>query len=172
MERGEAAVNKMIQLVKEKVEVKTTIKIRAKTTIKIGVKTTLETRAKTTIQIEAKMEMKVKTSIVPVNIRKVTQLKQKKTVVEIDCSGPDITVQSVQQQHSKSRHTDRHTSTRTSSTTDPNNSFKAVERASSWKGLKRRGAKRSHKSWKEARARFKSSEDLIHRLYVCISGAA
>jgi len=93
-------------------------------------------------------------------------------VVEIDCSGPDITVQSVQQQHSKSRHTDRHTSTRTSSTTDPNNSFKAVERASSRKGLKRRGAKRSHKSWKEARARFKSSEDLIHRLYVCISGAA
>jgi hypothetical protein len=24
----------------------------------------------------------------------------------------------------------------------------------------------------DARARFKSSEDLIHRLYVCISGAA
>ena len=28
------------------------------------------------------------------------------------------------------------------------------------------------RSGKDARARFKSSEDLIHRLYVCISGAA
>jgi len=35
-----------------------------------------------------------------------------------------------------------------------------------------RGAKRSVRTGKDARARFKSSEDLIHRLYVCISGAA
>ena len=51
--------------------------------------------------------------------------------------------------------------------------FRVVDTSGSGrKGLKRRGAKRYHKTWKDARARFKSSEDLIHRLYVCISGAA
>jgi len=35
-------------------------------------------RGRTTIEIEAKIEMKVKTSIVPANIRKVTLLKQKR----------------------------------------------------------------------------------------------
>merc|ERR1719431_209430 len=33
--------------------------------------------------------------------KKSDTIQTKKTVVEIDCSGPDITVQSVQQQHSK-----------------------------------------------------------------------
>lgn len=38
--------------------------------------------------------------------------------------------------------------------------------------LRRRNGKRTVRNGKDARARFKSSEDLIHRLYVCISGAA
>ena len=94
-------------------------------------------------------------------------------MVEIDCSGPDITVSPVQVQPHQHNHptSTPHTqetksrSRSVNSTTVPPPSgpdgFRAVERAR--KGLKRRGAKRSHKSWKEARARFKSSEDLVHR---------
>ncbi|XP_023337511.1 lateral signaling target protein 2 homolog isoform X2 [Eurytemora carolleeae] len=76
----------------------------------------------------------------------------KQAVVEIDCSGPDITVSPVKERKERG--------------------FRVLESGSTKKGLKRRGAKRYHKTWKDARARFKSSEDLIHRLYVCISGAA
>ena len=48
---------------------------------------------------------------------------------------------------------------------------------SSSSGLKRHNARRDakrvpYKFQKDRRAKFKSTEDLIHRLYVCISGAA
>jgi len=50
-------------------------------------------------------------------------------------------------------------------------------RSSSSGGLKRHNARRDakrvpYKFQKDRRAKFKSTEDLIHRLYVCISGAA
>jgi len=52
-------------------------------------------------------------------------------------------------------------------------SAESQSRSSRKTNLRRRGAKKyPPKSGKDARARFKSSEDLIHRLYVCISGAA
>ena len=62
-------------------------------------------------------------------------------VVEIDCSGPDITVSPIKDKDAKDK--------------DPKDTkdegFRPIERASSKKGLKRRGAKRYHKSWKDAR---------------------
>jgi len=111
----------------------------------------------------------------------------KKAVVEIDCSGPDITVSPVKEiasTHTKPGDkssnsngpptTTNNTSTSTTSTTlkSSSSSTSSIDRSAARKGLKRKGAKRYHKTWKDARARFKSSEDLVHRLYVCISGAA
>jgi len=94
--------------------------------------------------------------------KEITLGEVQQAVVEIDCSGPDITVSPIKDKDAKDK--------------DPKDAkdegFRPIERASSKKGLKRRGAKRYHKSWKDARSRFKSSEDLVHRLYVCISGAA
>ena len=86
--------------------------------------------------------------------------------VEIDCTGPDITVQPLDQAESPSRHRHRHR-------------LRVVEGEGGagqvrhkHKSSRRKGAKKYPKTGKDARARFKSSEDLIHRLYVCISGAA
>jgi len=90
-----------------------------------------------------------------------TRTEARQAVVEIDCSGPDVTVSPVKERKESTTHHGKERRER---------GLKSVE--SSRKGLKRRGAKRYHKTWKDARARFKSSEDLIHRLYVCISGAA
>ena len=55
--------------------------------------------------------------------------------------------------------------------------FSRSSRSSSSGGLKRHNARRDakrvpYKFQKDRRAKFKSTEDLIHRLYVCISGAA
>ena len=57
------------------------------------------------------------------------------------------------------------------------NLFYRSSRSSSSGGLKRHNARRDakrvpYKFQKDRRAKFKSTEDLIHRLYVCISGAA
>merc|ERR1719495_147008 len=92
--------------------------------------------------------------------------KEVRPVVEIDCTGPDITVSQLENSEtgagdSPSRHR-RHR-------------IRVVEGETGHirHKHKRKGAGRKyHKSGKNARARFKSSEDLIHRLYVCISGAA
>lgn len=90
--------------------------------------------------------------------------KEVRPVVEIDCTGPDITVSQVENSEtgdSPGRHR-RHR-------------IRVVEGETGHirHKHKRKGAGRKyHKSGKNARARFKSSEDLIHRLYVCISGAA
>ena len=83
--------------------------------------------------------------------------------VEIDCTGPDITVQALEQGDSPSRPRHRHR-------------LRVVEGEAGQVRQKhksrRKGAKKYPRTGKDARARFKSSEDLIHRLYVCISGAA
>jgi len=104
-------------------------------------------------------------------------------MVEIDCSGPDITVSQVKPECT------------TCSGSEPNNHgpepsessahqesrrrqrLRVVDSDASQikqkqKSVRRKGTKKYPKSGKDARARFKSSEDLIHRLYVCISGAA
>merc|ERR1719382_29200 len=104
-------------------------------------------------------------------------------MVEIDCSGPDITVAQV-----KPECTTCSTSEPNSQGSEPNESpvrpesrrrqrLRVVDSDASQikqkqKSVRRKGAKKYPKTGKDARARFKSSEDLIHRLYVCISGAA
>ena len=83
--------------------------------------------------------------------------------VEIDCTQPDITVQPLEQADSPGRPRHRHR-------------LRVVEGEAGQVRQKhksrRKGAKKYPRTGKDARARFKSSEDLIHRLYVCISGAA
>ena len=94
-------------------------------------------------------------------------------VVEIDCTSPEITVQPrnveievVQQSASGSA----------ASSASRRKSSK-VRKSSDSSGLKRHNARRDtkrvpYKYQKDRRSKFKSTEDLIHRLYVCISGAA
>lgn len=145
------------------------------------------------------------------------------TVVEIDCSSPDIRVSPVKgrvpstgQVRHRQTPADCGTDCSTCSSSEPNSlsseiggspgnprrpepgespgqssnqessgrrkhrlrvvepgSTESASRSSRKSNLRRRGAKKyPPKSGKDARARFKSSEDLIHRLYVCISGAA
>jgi len=105
------------------------------------------------------------------------------TMVEIDCSGPDITVSQV-----KPEGTTCSSSEPNSQGSEPSGSpvrpesrrrqrLRVVDSDASQikqkqKSVRRKGTKKHPKSGKDARARFKSSEDLIHRLYVCISGAA
>jgi len=105
------------------------------------------------------------------------------TMVEIDCSGPDITVSQV-----KPEGTTGSSSEPASQGSEPSESpvrqesrrrqrLRVVDSDASQikqkqKSVRRKGTKKHPKSGKDARARFKSSEDLIHRLYVCISGAA
>ena len=85
-------------------------------------------------------------------------------VVEIDCTGPDITVSPHQgaggEGGSPGRRRQR---------------IRVVDPETGQvrhKHKKRKERRKYPKTGKDARARFKSSEDLIHRLYVCISGAA
>jgi len=102
-------------------------------------------------------------------------------VVEIDCTSPDITVRREGKRGGGEEGEER--SEECSSCTveggeegrrRSSRSLRAGEESRSGKrsSLRRRGGKRTVRSGKDARARFKSSEDLIHRLYVCISGAA
>ena len=102
-------------------------------------------------------------------------------VVEIDCTSPDITVRREGKRGGGEEGEER--SEECSSCTveggeegrrRSSRSLRAGEDSRSGKrsSLRRRGGKRTVRSGKDARARFKSSEDLIHRLYVCISGAA
>ena len=81
-------------------------------------------------------------------------------VVEIDCTGPDITVTESGDSPTRRRQRIR--------VVDPETGHVRHKHKSS----RRKGTKKYPRSGKDARARFKSSEDLIHRLYVCISGAA
>ena len=92
--------------------------------------------------------------------------------VEIDCTSPEITVKprnveiTVQQASGSSG----------SGTCSRRKSSK-VRKSSDSSGLKRHNARRDtkrvpYKYQKDRRSKFKSTEDLIHRLYVCISGAA
>merc|ERR1711892_1298099 len=105
------------------------------------------------------------------------------TMVEIDCSGPDIMVSQV-----KPECTTCSSSEPNSQGPEPSESpirpdsrrrqrLRVVDSDASQirqkqKSVKRKGTKKYPKSGKDVRARFKSSEDLVHRLYVCISGAA
>ena len=111
-------------------------------------------------------------------------------VVEIDCTSPDITVRRDGKQRGGGDEVVpvEEKTEECSSCTLPVEGSKEEEgrrRSRSLRGsgeeggrsgkrssLRRRGGKRTVRSGKDARARFKSSEDLIHRLYVCISGAA
>ena len=91
-------------------------------------------------------------------------------VVEIDCTGPDITVCQLESSAGDTSPARRRPhrlrvvegETAASVPGQPRHKHKSS----------RRKSKKYPKSGKDARARFKSSEDLIHRLYVCISGAA
>ena len=92
-------------------------------------------------------------------------------VVEIDCTGPDITVSSVGARDGET------VGAGDSSPGRRRQRLRVVDPETGQirhkhKSSRRKGTKKYHKSGKDARARFKSSEDLIHRLYVCISGAA
>ena len=86
--------------------------------------------------------------------------KMQTAVVEIDCTGPDITVTESGDSPGRRRQRIR--------VVDPETGHVRHKHKSS----RRKGTKKYPRSGKDARARFKSSEDLIHRLYVCISGAA
>ena len=96
--------------------------------------------------------------------------KMPTALVEIDCTGPDITVSQV----------DREAGAGTRDREDRRQRLRVVEAGDTGgsqavrkhKGHRRKGGRKYPKTGKDARARFKSSEDLIHRLYVCISGAA
>jgi len=78
--------------------------------------------------------------------------KKKECVIEIDCSSPDIRVKKKEERRQRTR-------------------LRVVGEGET-SSHKRKGAKKYSRSGKDVRARFKSSEDLVHRLYVCISGAA
>jgi len=105
------------------------------------------------------------------------------TMVEIDCSGPDITVSQVKPEGTtcSSLEPNSQGSEPSGSPVRPESRrrqrLRVVDSDASQikqkqKSVRRKGTKKHPKSGKDARARFKSSEDLIHRLYVCISGAA
>merc|ERR1711936_1012971 len=105
------------------------------------------------------------------------------TMVEIDCSGPDIMVAQVRSECStcSSSEPNSQGSEQSESPVRPDSRrrqrLRVVDSEASQirqkqKSVRRKGTKKYPKSGKDARARFKSSEDLIHRLYVCISGAA
>ena len=105
-------------------------------------------------------------------------------VVEIDCTSPDITVRregkrggeegEERSEECSSCSVEGSKETGEEGRRRSSRSLRAGEESRSGKrsSLRRRGGKRTVRSGKDARARFKSSEDLIHRLYVCISGAA
>merc|ERR1740123_2514235 len=104
--------------------------------------------------------------------RSSSESKVPTALVEIDCSGPEITVSQV----------DRETEAGTVEREDRRQrqrlrvveagDTQASQTVKKHKGHRRKGGRKYPKTGKDARARFKSSEDLIHRLYVCISGAA
>ena len=100
-------------------------------------------------------------------------------VVEIDCTSPDITVRREGKRGEEGEERSEECSSCTVEGGEEgrrrsSRSLRTGEESRSGKrsSLRRRGGKRTVRSGKDARARFKSSEDLIHRLYVCISGAA
>merc|ERR1719369_1806395 len=104
-------------------------------------------------------------------------------MVEIDCSGPDIMVAQVRSECStcSSSEPNSQGSEQSESPVRPDSrrrqrlrvvDSEALQIRQKQKSVRRKGTKKYPKSGKDARARFKSSEDLIHRLYVCISGAA
>ena len=100
-------------------------------------------------------------------------------VVEIDCTSPDITVRREGKRGEEGEEKSEECSSCTVEGGEEgrrrsSRSLRTGEESRSGKrsSLRRRGGKRTVRSGKDARARFKSSEDLIHRLYVCISGAA
>ena len=103
-------------------------------------------------------------------------------VVEIDCTSPDITVRREGKRGGGGEEGEERSEECSSCTVEAGDegrrrssrSLRSGEESRSGKrsSLRRRGGKRTVRSGKDARARFKSSEDLIHRLYVCISGAA
>ena len=89
-------------------------------------------------------------------------------VVEIDCTGPDITVSQLDNDSAPATgdHSPGHRRRQRIRVVDPETGQIRHKHKSHKK-------KRKYpRTGKDARARFKSSEDLIHRLYVCISGAA
>jgi len=86
------------------------------------------------------------------------------TTVEIDCTGPDITVSPLAEE--EPGRSGRRPRLRV---VEPS---PATADTKKQRSARRKGGKKYPRSGKDARARFKSSEDLIHRLYVCISGAA
>lgn len=88
-------------------------------------------------------------------------------VVEIDCTTPEVKVRGEDGGREES----------SSCSTEPaveemRRRSRRGEEGKKRSSVRRSRGKRTVKSGKDARARFKSSEDLIHRLYVCISGAA
>ena len=113
--------------------------------------------------------------------------------VEIDCTGPEIRVSPRRESTSSSSSTTTAAAAATSDVVQSSSSSSKDPTAASTSGiesapstyhsprpkqrLKRHNAKRDAKRipvryQKDRRAKFKSTEDLLHRLYVCISGAA
>ncbi|TRY69202.1 hypothetical protein TCAL_10242 [Tigriopus californicus] len=106
-------------------------------------------------------------------------------VIEIDCTNPDVRVSPSRRVTPTlpTEHEDTHPlqnserpgkgAVATSSSSGPNPPYSPRPRPR----LKRHNAKRDSRRipiryHKDRRAKFKSTEDLLHRLYVCISGAA
>ena len=93
-------------------------------------------------------------------------------LVEIDCTGPDITVSQVDREAEAGTLEREDRRQRQRLRVVEAGDTQGSQAVRKHKGHRRKGGRKYPKTGKDARARFKSSEDLIHRLYVCISGAA
>merc|ERR1719500_2666626 len=104
--------------------------------------------------------------------RSSSESKVPTALVEIDCSGPEITVSQVDRETEAGAVEREDRRQRQRLRVVEAGDTQASQTVRKHKGHRRKGGRKYPKTGKDARARFKSSEDLIHRLYVCISGAA
>ena len=100
---------------------------------------------------------------------------KKQEKVEIDCTGPEIEVR-VRQRHKEDKN-NLSSPSLSGSLSGMGLPYQIPRPTTSRTSLKRHNARRDTKKiplryQKDRRAKFKSTEDLLHRLYVCISGAA
>ena len=104
--------------------------------------------------------------------RSSSESKVPTALVEIDCSGPEITVSQVDREAEAGTLEREDRRQRQRLRVVEAGDTQASQTVKKHKSHRRKGGRKYPKTGKDARARFKSSEDLIHRLYVCISGAA
>ena len=107
----------------------------------------------------------------------VTPAEESSAAVAIDCTSPEIQVTPIHEAGLESAAAEVSASSTTKSMSPTHSAAVATCYSPRPRQRLKRQGKRDHKKiplryQKDRRAKFKSTEDLLHRLYVCISGAA